>query len=314
MGDEMTHNDSRVAVLGGTGFAGKNVCDALNAGDLKYESFNRGNGCDLLDLGVATALLKEYDPMYIVNCAAEVGSLNYVSERAADIVDVNIRMIANLYTIVEKMPDTIIINPIANCAYPGEMDLYSESEFWNGPIHPSVLSFGSTRRMIDVFATSYAQQYGVRSINLITPNMYGPHDSTDPNKTHALNALVVKFLNAVKLGLPQVEVWGTGRPIREWLYVKDFAAIVKQVIQNPYESLELVNVAQNNGHSVKILVDVINELVGYTGSIVYNSQFQDGSPKRVMDDRLFRRLFPSFQFTNLKIGIAETIEYYQTII
>ena len=109
-------------------------------------------------------------------------------------------------------------------------------------------------------------------------------------------------------------IYGRGKNSREWLYVKDFAAIVKQVIQNPYESLELVNVAQNNGHSVKILVDVINELVGYTGSIVYNSQFQDGSPKRVMDDRLFRRLFPSFQFTNLKIGIAETIEYYQTII
>ena len=303
-----------MAVLGGNGFAGRNVCEALGQADVEMASFSRANGCDLLDLPTALARLEGYRPDYLINCAAMVGSLNYVTDLAADIVDVNMRMIANVYGIAKQIPGLVVVNPIANCAYPGFMDLYTEEGFWDGPIHSSVLAFGSTRRMMAVFSTAYSGQYGVRSVNLITPNMYGPFDSTDPNKTHALNALVVKFVRAAKEGLPQVDVWGTGKPIREWLYVKDFAAVVRRVVETRDASAELVNIAQNRGHSVRELVDQISESVGYTGRVEYNLDFQDGSPKRVMDDRRFGQRFPGFVFTDLAEGIAETIAYYRSVV
>ena len=304
----------RVAILGGTGFAGRNVCEALETADVEPASFSRASGCDLLDLPTAKARLKEFGPDYLINCAGLVGSLNYVTDLAAEVMDVNMRMIANVYKIAEQIPGLVVVNPIANCAYPGIMDLYTEDGFFDGPIHPSVLAFGSTRRMMYVFSTCYFEQYGVRSVNLVTPNMYGPYDGADPNKTHALNALVVKFVKAEKESLPQVDVWGTGKPIREWLYVKDFAAIVRRVVETRDASTALVNIAQNRGHSVRYIVDKISELVEYGGRIVYNVSYQDGSPKRVMDDRRFRQRFPEFEFTDLADGIVETIDYYRGVV
>jgi len=301
----------RVAVLGGTGFAGRNVRDALEEAGMTVEAFSRTTGCDLMDLPTTWARLDAFRPDYIVNCAALVGSVNYVTDFAADVVDVNMRIIMNTYKAALQLREVIIINPLANCAYPGVMDQYDERGLWDGPIHPSVLSYGSTRRMMWVFSKCYREQYGVRSVNLIVPNMYGPYDSVNPNKTHALNALVIKFVKAVTNGASEVEVWGTGKPIREWLYVGDFARLVLRVIEGGEDSLDPVNLAQNKGQTVSELVDAVRTQVG---RIVYNTKFQDGSPKKVMDDTYFRQRFPGFDFTSLETGIAETVAYYQGIL
>jgi GDP-L-fucose synthase len=310
----MSDSQLRVALLGGTGFAGRNVRGLLEAAGHTVGVFSRTTGCDLLDLPTAWSKLDAFRPDYIVNCAALVGSVNYVTDFAADVVDVNMRIILNTYKIAQQMREVVVVNPIANCAYPGVMDLYDERGLWDGAIHPSVLSYGSTRRMMWVLSKCYFDQYGVRSVNLIVPNMYGPFDSTNPNKTHALNALIIKFVRAVKSQLPEVEVWGTGKPIREWLYIKDFAAIIRRVLEAGENSMEPVNIAQNMGHSVIELVDAIQQQVSYSGQITYNTRYQDGSPKKVMNDRYFRQCFPDFSFTPIQKGIEETIAYYQAIL
>jgi len=310
----MNEQKTRVAILGGTGFAGLNVRTTLENAGMTVGVFSRTTGCDLLDLPTAWAKLDAFHPDYIINCAALVGSINYVTDFAADVVDVNMRIILNTYKIAQQMREVVVVNPIANCGYPGVMDHYEESGFWDGPIHPSVLSYGSTRRMMQVLSKCYFDQYGVRSANLIVPNMYGLYDSTNPNKTHALNALIIKFVKAVKYDQQEVEIWGTGKPIREWLFVGDFAKIVLQVISRGELFLDPVNIARNHGETVNELVEIIREKVQYTGQITYNTKYQDGSPKKVMNDRLFRQKFPDFQFTPLALGIAETVNYYHEIL
>lgn len=310
----MQSNNIRIAILGGTGFAGRNVRNLLEAQGMTVSAFSRTTGCDLLDLSTSWAKLDAFHPNYIVNCAALIGSVNYVTDFAADVVDVNMRIILNTYKIAQQMREVVVINPIANCGYPGIMDIYDEKRFWDGPIHTSVLSYGSTRRMMWALSKCYADQYGVRSINLIVPNMYGPFDSINPNKTHALNALIIKFVKAVKYDLPEIEIWGTGKPIREWLYIKDFARIIHRVIESGNFSIDLLNIAQNHGYSVNELVAILCDLTGYAGNIVYNTKFQDGSPKKVMNDVLFRQRFPDFQFTEIANGIRETVEDYQKIL
>lgn len=304
----------RIALLGGTGFAGRNVRNELEAGGMTVAAFSRTTGCDLLDLPVAWAKLDAFRPTHIVNCAAHVGSVNYVTDFAADVVDQNMRMLLNIYKIAQQMRETVVINPIANCAYPGVLDTYEEANFWAGPIHPSVLSYGSTRRMIEVLSRCYHNQYGVRSANVFVPNMYGPLDSTNPNKTHALNALVIRFVKAKKENAAEVEVWGTGKPIREWLYVKDFARIVHRLVATKEDFLSPVNIAQNHGLSVDELVTIICAKLEYNGRIVKNTKYPDGSPKKVMNDHLFRQRFQDFQFTPFDQGLDDTIDYYRTIL
>ena len=135
--------------------------------------------------------LKDIKPDVIINLSANVGSLNYVARNAADVFDSNLNMLLNLYKgVKELIPKTVIINPVANCSYPGNLDFYSEDKYWDGAVHDSVLSFGSTRRMMIVTSECYKIQYGIRSVNYLVPNLYGPFDSTDPDKAHALNALI----------------------------------------------------------------------------------------------------------------------------
>jgi GDP-L-fucose synthase len=312
--DVTDSSPKRVAVLGGSGFAGRNLRDRLSAAGMSVAVFSRSTGCDLTELQTALAKVDAFRPDYLVNCAALVGSVNFVTDFAADVVDVNMRIVLNTYKIAQQMREVVVINPIANCAYPGVMDTLEEGGFWDGPIHPSVLSYGSTRRMMWVLSQCYRDQYGVRSVNLVVPNMYGPYDSTNPNKTHALNALVVKFVRALKYGHDEIEVWGTGRPVREWLYVGDFAEAVCRVIGSGDVSPDLLNIGQNRGYSITEIVAALAARTGFRGRVTYNTRFGDGSPKKVLDDRRFRQRFPDFEFTPLDDGLEVTLAYYTRIL
>jgi GDP-L-fucose synthase len=142
--------------------------------------------------------------------------------------------------------------------------------------------------------------------------MYGPYDSTDPNKAHALNALVCKFIRAARSGQP-VSVWGTGVAIREWLYAPDFGRIVLEILRQGGEVVGLaepLNIAQNFGLSVRELVGLISKMFSNEIEIRWETERPDGAPRKVMDDSRFRRIFPQFTFTKLSEGLEETLRYY----
>ncbi len=284
----------------------------------KYDIFpvSRGNGFDIRNKEDNLRYLREARPDVIVNCAAHVGSLNYVSQYAADVIYNNSSMITAMYEAVkEACPSAVIIQPVANCAYPANATIFREEEFWNGQLHPSVLSYGFTRRMLMTISECYKMQHDIRSINLLTPNMYGPYDSTDPNKAHALNALISKFVKAIETGQDQVEIWGTGIAIREWLYAADFARIVLHILKDINNSVydTPVNIAQEHGLSVKELVDLILKNVSYKGETFYNKNMPDGAPRKVMSKYRFEQVFPGFSFTPFDEGIAETAKYYKSV-
>ena len=307
---------TKIALLGGSGFVGRNVAEVLIENGYQFTSASRSEGVDLRDENQFVAFLEETQPEFIINCAAHVGSLNYVTEQAANVVADNSRMIISMYEAVARVcSKAVVINPIANCAYPAKAETFIEDYWWDGHLHRSVLSYGATRRLLWVVAESYSMQHGIKSVNLLVPNMYGPYDSTDPNKAHALNALVSKFVKAERSGQEILEIWGTGTAIREWLYAKDFGRIVLHIIKTPNRLglTEPINIAQNFGLSVKELVDVINTSFGYKGTLKWDHSKPDGAPKKVMDDRRFKKIFPDFKFTNFEEGITSAVKYYKSV-
>ena len=306
----------KVVLLGATGFAGRNVAELLREKGVEPIETSLHLGLDLRDVAAATTFLKKHRPDFVVNCAAHVGSLNYVTELAATVISDNALMILNMYEAVAKAcPRAIVVNPIANCAYPAHANTFREDEWWDGHLHRSVLSYGSSRRFLWTVGESYQMQHAVRSIHLLTPNMYGPYDSTDPNKAHALNALISKFVKAEKINQPELPIWGTGVAVREWLYARDFARLIWEVLLLPDRPglQQPLNLAQNDGLSVKELVDIIQHKFNYKGRLVWDATKPDGAPKKVMDDTKFKEVFPEFQFTDFQQGISQTVTYYESV-
>ena len=306
----------KIALLGGTGFVGRNVAEVLKENHIEFHEASKTNTVDLREAEQAAAFFRKVQPDFIINCAAHVGSLNYVTEQAADVISDNARMSLGMYEAVAKVcPKCIVINPIANCAYPAKSNIFKEDEWWDGHLHRSVLSYGATRRFLWTVGESFGMQHNIRSIHLLVPNMYGPFDSTDPNKAHALNALISKFVKAEKTVQPFVDIWGTGVAIREWLYAKDFGRLILKILRNPHTIglSEPLNVAQNFGLSVRELVEIIQDTFKYKGYIRWDHMKPDGAPKKVMDDTRFKKVFPDFEFTNFEIGIKKTIEYYSSV-
>ena len=306
----------RILVLGASGFVGRNVLEAFEDSGNELVPASRRSGLDLTDLAATEDRVAAVRPDVVVNCAADVGSLNYVTEKAAGVVDRNLRMLLNLYrAVADGAPRAVVVNPVANCGFPGDLEVYREDLFWAGEPHRSVLSYGSTRRVMMVLAWAYGLERGVRSVSFYVPNMYGPHDSTDPNKAHALNALVSKVVRAKAEGRPDIEVWGTGTPVREWLYAPDFARVVRDAVarldSEPFD--EPVNVGQRHGWSVREIVEVVVREAGFQGRVVWDPSKPDGAPRKVMDDARFRRLWPDFRFTDLREGVRRTIVHYESL-
>ena len=306
----------KIVLFGASGFAGRNVADMLRSHGVDFVGTSLSAGLDLRDTAATAAFLRAHQPTHIINCAAHVGSLNYVTEKAATVIADNSRMVLGMYEgVANACPQALVINPIANCAYPAAADIFREDEWWNGHLHRSVLSYGTSRRLLWAAAECFELQFGVKSIHLLTPNMYGPYDSTDPNKAHALNALISKFVKAEHTGQAELPIWGTGAAIREWLYAPDFARLIWYVLQNPdREGLKQpTNLAQNDGLSVKELVNIIQAKFNYRGKLAWDPTKPDGAPKKVMDDTKFKKVFNGFKFTDFEDGIAATVKYYESV-
>jgi GDP-L-fucose synthase len=307
---------NKIMIFGGFGFLGKNLNETFKNSTFTIVNESRRSGCDLHDLDVLVATIKKINPDVIINAAADVGSITYVSTYAADVINNNSQMYLNLYkAIVEVNPDISVINPISNCSYPGIIDLQSESDWWNGPIHDSVESYGYPKKLGFITSKCYERQYGIKTTNVIIPNAYGPLDYTDPQKTHAMNGIIMRMLTAKKAGATKFDVWGSGKPIREWVYMLDVAKIFKYIVENPELALpNPINIGQNFGISINDTVSTIKSLLDYDVEIVHDLSKQDGAPIKVLDNTLFKKHFPNFSFTDYHTGIKNTITYYENLI
>jgi GDP-L-fucose synthase len=305
---------SKIVVLGGKGFLGKHVVRLLAQSSHTVRTLSRSDGCDITRLDQITAALREAQPDAIINCAAHVGSLHYVTTYAADVIHDNTLMIANTYRAVQQAcPRARLINPISNCSYPGAANTHYEPDWQNGPVHDSVLAYATPRRLFHAFAESYRKQHGLKSVNWLIANSYGPGDYTDPNKVHALNGIIIRLIKAQRAGERTFEIWGSGKPLREWSYIEDDARILVDSLAIEEQTYP-VNFAQNKAYSIAEIAEIAAKALGYGVEFVFNTKMADGAPIKILDDRIFRGKYPAFRFTPLDTGIRNTIEYYQEVL
>ncbi len=301
----------KILVLGYTGFIGENLFNRLKNDGYDVVGCSRSSGVDLLDYKQVYNCLKDTKPNVVYNLASHGGSMHYVNSYAAEVFSDNLQMSLNLYKAINNLDPTIkIIQPFSNCSYPGKSDIQCEEEWLDGDVHPSVFSFGNSKRSIFYLSKCYKQQYGIRSVNILFPNTYGPGDSLDPNHTHALNGMIIRMLEAQKNGENQFVVWGTGAPIREWAYIDDFIEVLIRCLSIEGQEYP-VNMGQTKGHSIADSALLIKKACEFEGEIVFDTKYKDGDPMKVVDGTQFKELFKDFVFFDHYQGILKTVEYYK---
>ncbi len=299
-----------ILVTGATGFLGKRVCRLLDQRGIEYTPTSLSKRVDLRDAEATKRLFHEIRPDKVLNCAAYVGGIQFGYKHPAELFHNNLLMTLNLLEAAREVGVVRIVNPISNCAYPAQATLFREDEFWNGPLHESVLVYGFVRKASWVGAWAYAKQYGMDILNLILSNMYGPEDHFEEERSHALGALIMKIVRAQQQGLPEVNIWGTGKPVREWLHVDDGAeAMVRGLDAPPF--LDPVNVGIGQGVSIIELAKMIKDYVGYEGQLVLDPSKPDGAPYKTVEGSRGQQLLGWKPARNLKQGIRETVEWYK---
>ena len=302
---------NKILILGSNGFVGKSVAQKLK-GNLIY-AFNRKKDFDLKNEKRLFKFLVNKKFKYILNLAAHVGSVHYVNEKQADVYSDNLKIDLSIYSAVSKMDKKpIIINFIANCVYPKYLKSQIEYKILEGSPHESVLPFANSRRNTLSLSKFYKRQYQVKTINLIIPSLYGPGDYLDPNRTHALNGIIIRSLKFKKKN-KVFDIWGDGRIKREWLFIEDLTKIVSKIVNSKIDyNIDILNIAKNKSYTNNFLIKKIHKLISISPKIQNLVKKKLSIHKeRKLNNFKFKKIFPKFNFTDLNISLRKTINYYK---
>jgi len=303
---------SRVLVTGGAGFLGSYVVEGLRARGCTEIIVPRSADCDLVQAEAVKRLFREARPHIVIHLAARVGGIEANRQNPGRFFYENLMMGAQVMeeARVAGVRKVVAIGTI--CAYPKFTPIpFKEEDLWNGYPEETNAQYGLAKKMLLVQAQAYRQQYGFPAITLFPVNLYGPRDNFDLETSHVIPAMIRKFVEARRAGRSDVTLWGTGKPTREFLFVRDAAEGVLLAAER-YNGYEPVNLGAGFEISIADLAGLIAQLTGYAGRVVWDASHPDGQPRRCLDVTRAEKEFGFRASTPFKEGLKETIAWYES--
>ena len=301
----------RVLVTGGSGFLGGPVVAQLATHDVADVAAPRSSEYDLRENEAVRAVLADTRPDVVIHLAAVVGGIGANMDSPGAFFHDNAIMGIQLIeqSRLSGVERFVCLGTV--CAYPKYAPApFREEELWNGYPEETNAPYGLAKKMLLVQLQAYRQQYGFEGIYLLPVNLYGPRDNFDERTSHVIPALVKKCEEAVASGADSIVCWGTGRASREFLYVDDAAEGIVAAAAR-YSGAEPVNLGSGEEISIAGLTELIAELVGFTGEIVWDTSKPDGQPRRWLDTSRAEREFGFRARTSLREGLEQTIDRYR---
>jgi GDP-L-fucose synthase len=305
------NKDSRILVTGGAGFLGSHVVEKLRQEGYENIFAPRSKDYNLvLHVGVED-LFEQYRPDIVIHLAAKVGGIQANKANPATFFYDNLMMgvQAMEQARLHHVQKFVAIGTI--CSYAKFTPVpFKEDNLWNGYPEETNAPYGLAKKMLLVQAQAYRQQYGFNAIYLLPVNLYGEGDSFDPEYSHVIPALIKKVYDAQEKGEKHIEVWGTGKATREFLYVKDCAEAIALAMER-YDKPEPVNIGSGMEISIKDLAELICGLMMYDGDIRWDTTKPDGQPRRRLDVSRAEREFGFKAKTSFREGLRRTISWYR---
>jgi len=303
--------EKQIVVTGGSGFLGSHLVELLRARGCRKVFIPRSSKYDLCKQDAIARMFDDAKPQIIIHLAAVVGGIGANRENPGKFYYENMIMGAELMEQARRRGVEKFVAVGTVCAYPKFAEVpFREDDIWSGYPEETNAPYGLAKKMLLVQAQAYRQQYGLNAIYLLPVNLYGPRDSFDPSKSHVIPALIKKCVDAVESGADEIEVWGTGQASREFLYVDDCAEGIALATEH-YDGALPVNLGVGREIKIRDLVELIVELSGFKGKVVWDADKPDGQPRRCLDVTRAREEFGFQAKTDFREGLKNTIEWYQ---
>jgi GDP-L-fucose synthase len=302
----------KIYVAGHSGMVGSAIKRDLEKRGFEQLIYRRSSALDLRNQQAVNDFFAAEKPTYVFFAAAKVGGIVANNRYRAEFIYDNLIMEANVIEAAYRHGVKKLLFLGSSCIYPKlAPQPLQESYLLSGYLEPTNQPYAIAKIAGIELCKAYRAQYGCNFIAAMPTNLYGPNDNYDPENSHVMAALIRKFVLAKKEGLPQVELWGTGTPKREFLHVEDLAAACYFLMQS-YNEEEIINVGTGKDVSIYELALLIKELTEYQGEIVFNPERPDGTPRKLLDISRITQL--GWQpHIELKEGVARTIEAYKVI-
>ena len=287
-------------VTGGTGLVGS----AINA-DIKLSS----KDVDLRDWKSTLSLFEDYKPKNVIHSAARVGGLggnmNYKGEFYYD----NIMMNTNVLEASRRVGVKKVVSFLSTCVFPDDVEYpLTEKKIHLGEPHSSNYPYAYAKRMLDIQSRAYKEQYGVNYISVIPTNIYGPKDNFSIDNGHVIPSLIHKCYLAKKLNTDFV-VWGSGKPLREFIYSEDVARLTEWALEN-YNEEEPIIFSTSDEISVGNVAEMIVYYIGFNGKLVFDDEKPDGQFRKPSDNSKLLSYLPDFKFTPMEEGIEKSVNWF----
>lgn len=300
----------KVLILGGNGLVGSSLNKILSKSKKVQKVFAATRkDADLFSLTDTQSLINSFSPDVIVNSAAKVGGIYANNTQRMEFIIENLKINMNVFQACIDKPKVKIINLGSSCIYPlNAKNPISEDSLLTGKLEPTNSPYAIAKIAGIEIGRSLKLQYGNDVINLMPTNLYGPNDNFSQKNSHVIPGLIKRMHESKLAKTKNFKIWGTGKPLREFLFVDDFSRAVEFLIDKKVET-DLLNIGSGNEITIANLAEKIKKVIDYQGELIYDNSMPDGNPRKLIDSQKINKLgwIPSI---NLEEGLKITYSWF----
>ena len=298
----------KVLITGGTGMVGRSFQQLGNLYDFVFVG---SNDYDLRSVVETDFMIQDHKPDAIINLAARVGGVHSNSKYIADFFKDNIMMNTNVLDASRRYGVSKVVSLLSTCVYPDKAEYpLTPEQFNDGPPHSSNFGYAYAKRMVDVYTRALRQQYDCNFICAVPNNLYGLHDNFHLEDGHVIPAIIRKVHNAKLTGETPV-FWGDGSNLREFTFASDISKILLHLMVN-YDDAMPVNIGNTEERTIKSVVDLVCNFMGYTGDVKWDAQKPSGQYRKPScNKKLLDIGWNTSDYTDFSKGLKMTCDWYE---